>query len=159
GQFWQHQIENDEIGSVVARLLQTGCTVGGCRGLETSLVQTHLEKIRNVALVFDDQDFSAGTGIHRINQFLKSAELLRSSGFANRAWDSLTSSAGHLFEWVVNVDRIVSDKTVAPLFHLLRTPKEAFDILRGGAPTDERPNAPHIELVRRPLNDVSRWRR
>jgi hypothetical protein len=42
----------------------------------------------------------------------------------------LTSPTGHLFEWVVNLDRIISDEAVAPLFNLLRTPKEAFDIMR-----------------------------
>ncbi len=35
--FWQHQIENDEIRPVVARLLQTGCAVSCCHSLEAGL--------------------------------------------------------------------------------------------------------------------------
>ena len=42
GHFWQHQIENDTSGPVIACLLQTGCSIGGCRRLEARLAQAHL---------------------------------------------------------------------------------------------------------------------
>jgi hypothetical protein len=64
GQFRQHQIKNDEIGTVIARLLQTGRAIGSRRNLEASLAQIQREKVGYVALIFDDEDFPVRGVVH-----------------------------------------------------------------------------------------------
>src|SRR5207237_3863887 len=62
--FWQHQIKNNEIRSVVASLLQTASAVGGRRSPEARLAQVQREQVCHVGFVFDDQDFSSRASLH-----------------------------------------------------------------------------------------------
>jgi hypothetical protein len=60
-----HPITPSALPTRIPRLLQTACAVGDCQCDETCLAQAQREKIRHVAFVFDDQDFSARAGVHQ----------------------------------------------------------------------------------------------
>src|SRR5205809_5447558 len=66
-------MKNDEIGSVLARFLQTACAIGSSRNPEARLAKVQRKKICNVALILNDQDFPASASFHGIGSQLARA--------------------------------------------------------------------------------------
>src|SRR6476660_1928049 len=69
------------------------------------------------------------------------------------------SSATEIFKRVVNLDRVIGDKTVGPSFDALGLTKKSFHVRQPALPANERTEPLGVELVRYRLHDISRRRR
>jgi len=70
----------------------------------------------------------------------------------------MTSAAGTIVEWVMNLDGVIGSQTIWFLLGASWPSKKALHISLGGPPAYQRAEPPQIEIIRCSLDNVNRRR-